>query len=213
MKKNPKDLNVWLDFAERLIENKSIESISKSKKIRASDTQIDFDNTHTYGNHWNNLTQHMDWVNHKREQYIKKESPIYTKKKRLESDEHKSQHFIMTFKLEDEVLPLDRIDKKHFKKLNLHHITVVDLHGYTLPLAYERLKIAFQSAAQNKARILKVITGKGRTDSEKESPTLRQIFPKWMQETYFQNFLIKIRKAPADHGGEGAFLVYLKKNK
>ena len=108
------------------------------------------------------------------------------------------------------ILDLDRIDKKQLPKLLSHHISVIDLHGYTLPLGYERLKAAFSHAIHRKARLLKVITGKGRPNPEPESPTLRAIFPKWMQEPLFNTNIIKIRKAPKEHGGEGAFLIYLK---
>jgi DNA-nicking Smr family endonuclease len=154
----------------------------------------------------------MDWVNQHRSAYAPKALPTSIRKKSQLLSTYEPLLF-MTPSNEMSFLELDRIDKKQLPKLISHHMSVVDLHGYTLPLGYERLKSAFTHALQRKARILKVITGKGRPNPEPESPTLRAIFPKWMQEPFFHSHSIKIRKAPPEHGGEGAFLIYLKKQR
>lgn len=213
MTKNPKDLDVWLDFIDQLNKQKSTQRPYKSREINLLKDQFTSQGSQVNSEEWNKLIQRMDWVNHKRDQYIAKQSSTPIKEKTVIFSLPASECFTLPVNIEETVLSLDRIDKKYLKKLGLHHIAVVDLHGYTLRLAYERLKTAFQSAQQQKAKILKVITGKGRANPESENPTLRQIFPQWMKEIYFQSFLIKVRKAPIEEGGDGAFLVYLKQPK
>jgi DNA-nicking Smr family endonuclease len=209
MTKNPKDLDIWLDFIAQFNKQKSMQELdtgSVNTPSMSKDNQIDY-------NEWSKLTGQMDRINDRRGQYISKQTSAYIKEKPLSGPSRRSEYLMASIHIEESVLPLDRFDKQHLKKIGVHHMAVIDLHGYTLPLAYERLKAAFQSARHQKARILRVITGKGRTDLDLERPTLRQIFPKWMQETYFQSLLIKVRKAPLEYGGEGAFLVYLRQSK
>lgn len=200
MMKKPTDIDAWTAFIQHL--DKPTASKHKQPSANApSDTQD-----------WQALTRHMDWVNQHRDAYAKKSLPTSIKQKSQLLSSYEPQLF-MAPSSEISILDLDRIDKKQLPKITSHHMSVIDLHGYTLPLGYERLKAAFSHAIQRKARLLKVITGKGRPNPEPESPTLRTIFPKWMQEPFFNTKIIKIRKAPSEHGGEGAYLIYLKQTK
>lgn len=199
MTKKPTDFDVWAAFIQHM------DKPDTAKHTQPlSDAPVDTQD-------WQALTRHMDWVNQHRNAYAKKSLPTSIKQKSQLLSTYEPQLF-MTPSSEISILDLDRIDKKQLPKLTSHHMSVVDLHGYTLPLGYERLKAAFSHAIQRKARLLKVITGKGRPNPEPESPTLRAIFPKWMQEPFFNTKIIKIRKAPSEHGGEGAYLIYLKHN-
>lgn len=198
MTKKPTDFDVWTAFIQHMDKPETSKHKQPSSNALHSDTKS-----------WQDLTRHMDWVNQRRNDYVSKEFPTAIKKKSQLLSTYEPQLF-MAPNQDISILDLDRIDKKQLPKLTSHHISVVDLHGYTLPRGYEQLKAAFSHAIHRKARLFKVITGKGRPNPEPESPTLRAIFPKWMQEPYFNTHIIKIRKAPAEHGGEGAFLIYLK---
>jgi DNA-nicking Smr family endonuclease len=202
MTKKPTDFDVWAAFIQHLDKPLSSQHKQPSPSSEVlTDTQD-----------WKALTRHMDWVNQHRNAYAQKALPTSIRQKSQLLSTYEPQLF-MTSNSEVSILDLDRIDKKQLPKLLSHPMSVIDLHGYTLPLGYERLKAAFSHAIQRKTRLLKVITGKGRPNPEPESPTLRAIFPKWMKEPYFNTNIIKIRKAPKEHGGEGAFLIYLKQTK
>lgn len=202
MTKKPTDFDVWSAFIQLM--DKPAESKPKqpTPSVEVSSDAQD----------WQAVTHHMDWVNQHRNAYVPKASPTSIKQKPQLQSTYEPQLF-MAPSGGVSILDLDRIDKKQLPKLTSHHMSVIDLHGYTLPLGYERLKAAFNQAIQRKARLLKVITGKGRPNPEPESPTLRAIFPKWMQEPFFNTKIIKIRKAPPEQGGEGAYLIYLKQIK
>lgn len=204
MTKKPTDFDVWAAFIQHMDNPVSSKPKQPSSPSKISPSEVSQDTQD-----WQALTHHMDWVNQRRDAYTKKSPPTSIKQKSQLLTRYEPQLF-MASSSEISILDLDRIDKKHLPKITSHHMSVIDLHGYTLPLGYERLKAAFSHAIHRKARLLKVITGKGRPNPEPESPTLRAIFPKWMQEPFFHTKIIKVRKAPAEYGGEGAYLIYLK---
>ncbi len=202
MTKKTNDFDLWTAFTKLLDKPK----LSKNTKPIAN--QVDSPDEPD----WLVFTNQMDWVNQHGNTYIPKATPASLKRKKQLISDYQPQLFLSST-TEAFVLELDRIDRKKLPKLTSHHMSVVDLHGYTLPLGHERLRSAISQAIQRKSRILKVITGKGRPDPEPESPTLKVIFPKWMQEPFFATKTIRIRKATPEHGGDGAFLVYLKQFK
>jgi DNA-nicking Smr family endonuclease len=202
MTKKANDFDLWTAFTRLFDTPKLSKSIPPIATPEKSSEAPD----------WFAFTHHMDWVNQHGNTYIPKTTPASIKQKKQLISTYPPQLFLSST-TEASILELDRIDRKQLPKLTSHHMSVVDLHGYTLPLGYERLKSSISQATQRKSRILKVITGKGRPNPEPESPTLKVIFPKWMQEPFFATKIIKVRKASPDHGGDGAFLIYLKQFK
>jgi len=208
MPKKPKDIDIWTAFATQLdhgqLRKQKHPIVEKEGQLQFQDLQ-----KQNQSPEWDIFIRHMDNVNRSRNTYVPKQSVNHSLQiTRTYQDVSQLPEFIIDT-LELDIQPLDRQDKKQLHRTDSKSITVVDLHGYTLQQGYERLKVAFQYAVQQKTRILKVITGKGRQDPEADRPTLRYIFPKWMQEPYFYSKLIKIRKAPSNQGGDGAFLVFL----
>ena len=201
MTKKTNDFDVWTAFT-RLFDkpklSRDTQNAVPEKPLNASD--------------WQAFTQHIGAINQHRNTYTTKVLPTSIKQKLQGSSTYQPQQFAAS-DTQISILELDRIDRKQLPKLTSLHMFVVDLHGCTLPLGYDRVKTAFNQAIQRKSRILKVITGKGRPNPDPDNPTLNLIFPTWMQEPFFTTKTIKIRKAPPEHGGDGAFLIYLKQIK
>lgn len=159
---------------------------------------------------WKRITHRIDKLNYHRSAYTLRKNIDTIKQKLYNVPSFEPHSFYGFYNLDEDIPSLDRADKKHLSKVAYHQISVVDLHGCTLAQGYEKLKLALSQSRHKKSKVLKVITGKGRPNPEPESPTLKAIFPKWMQEPYFKLRVYKVRAAPKKHGGEGAFLVYLK---
>ena len=195
--KSDDDMNAWAEFVRQLDQSQHTSKQCPDKTLVEREA-------------WDHITQQIHQLNHHRNAYVAKSqsSTIKQKSHKLIFGEFQSFHGMYT--LDENVPNLDRDDKKHLNKVMSHQISVVDLHGCTLVQGYEKLKWALSHAIQNKSKILKVITGKGRPNPEPENPTLKAIFPKWMQEPYFKTKVYKVRIASISHGGEGACLVYLK---
>lgn len=196
--KSKDDQKVWAEFIQQLDQ-------SKSRASQRSETELAPES-----DAWERITHQISQLNHHRHTYSIKTPPLRVQQKRPNVSSYDKHSFHGLYNLDEEVPNLDRDDKKHLNKVMSHQISVIDLHGYTLAQAYEQLKFAISHALQKKSKILKVITGKGRPNPEPESPTLKAIFPKWMQEPYFKSKVYKVRIASIPHGGEGAFLAYLK---
>ncbi len=85
----------------------------------------------------------------------------------------------------------------------------IDLHGMTERLAHDELLRFVRQARESGARILLVITGKGRSSEG----VLRRAVPLWFQEKPFKLLVGGHRTAHAEHGGEGAMYVRLRRDK
>lgn len=210
MAHDPKDIESWKAFIAQ-VDQKNSPTKKTVAVIKLSTSYTSINDVTPYSDiHWQHFTSQINDINRSRNNYISRQPPTDIKQKTEIPISQESQHFWMLKDHFDSPSSLDRFDKKQLSKIPSHQIAIIDLHGYTLSQAYEKLKSVFASVIHNKIRILKVITGKGTPDPDKNNFTLRQIFPQWMQEDYFKSKLIKFRTAPKDHGGEGAFLVYLK---
>jgi len=110
------------------------------------------------------------------------------------------------------------------KKLKRGKILVdrrVDLHGETLDSAEKIFQdTVFECFSKNKRCIL-FITGKGvgRTKYSEYSQNslyfgkIRNNFLNWTQKTNIESKILSVEIANQQHGGDGAFFVYLRKNK
>lgn len=100
----------------------------------------------------------------------------------------------------------------------------IDLHGMTQDQAHRALGFFIQEALHKRWRMLLVITGKGRggmsalecdaTDWLAPTPgVLRQNLPRWLQAPDIRPHILKIAPAQRQHGGDGAFYVYLRRRR
>jgi DNA-nicking Smr family endonuclease len=92
----------------------------------------------------------------------------------------------------------------------------IDLHGMTQLAAHDRLHRFLRDAQASGARLVLVITGKGRPGSEdlplgEERGVLRRRVPQWLSEPGLRSVVIGFEEAHRSHGGGGAIYVRIRK--
>jgi DNA-nicking Smr family endonuclease len=88
----------------------------------------------------------------------------------------------------------------------------IDLHGLTQSEAHAALLGFLRSANAREARLVLVITGKGRR-GEGESGVLKRQVPQWLALPEFRDLVVGLEDAHVSHGGEGALYVRVRRNK
>jgi DNA-nicking Smr family endonuclease len=88
----------------------------------------------------------------------------------------------------------------------------LDLHGLTQSEAHAALAHFLRAASGRSARLVLVITGKGRR-GEGEGGVLRRQVPHWLNLPEFRAYVIGFEDAHVAHGGEGALYVRLRKSR
>jgi DNA-nicking Smr family endonuclease len=94
----------------------------------------------------------------------------------------------------------------------------IDLHGMTLTEAQPDLVRFVLSAHARGHRLILVITGKGkRRDDPGPIPArvgaLRHQVPHWLSSPPLSAIVLQVATAHLKHGGEGAYYVYLRRNR
>lgn len=87
----------------------------------------------------------------------------------------------------------------------------VDLHGYSREHAYAVLGAAIAAAARSRARVLLVITGKGRRAEEGQRGVIRASLRDWLHGPELRPYIAALRPAHPRHGGGGAWYVILRR--
>jgi DNA-nicking Smr family endonuclease len=86
----------------------------------------------------------------------------------------------------------------------------LDLHGLTQSEAHSALLRFLRNAMARDARLVLVITGKGRGP---EPGVLRRHVPQWLGLPEFRSFVIGFEDAHVAHGGEGALYVRVRRGR
>ena len=114
-------------------------------------------------------------------------------------------------------------DRKIANKVRKGRIKIdarLDLHGMHQPEARAALRSFILSCLAQQYRVVLVITGKGvarQTDmpwcggEETERGVLKRMVPHWLQDPELTNAVISYTQAYAQHGGEGAIYVHLRR--
>jgi DNA-nicking Smr family endonuclease len=102
---------------------------------------------------------------------------------------------------------LDDITMKKLRKGRLEIDARIDLHGMTEHAAHDALLRFIKQARREDARIVLIITGKGKGGEG----VLRRSVPLWFAEAAFKPLVGGWRKAHPAHGGEGALYVRLRR--
>ena len=114
-----------------------------------------------------------------------------------------------------------QMDKRSFGKMKRGKIKPegrIDLHGMTLDRAHPALIRFILSAQASGKRLVLVITGKGK-QSEQSGPiprprgVLRHQVPGWLTSPPLAQADLQISPAHISHGGEGAYYVYLRRQR
>ena len=118
---------------------------------------------------------------------------------------------------------LEKIDlKKGIKKRSFYIDKKIDFHGKSLLESEETFNNIIIKSYNNRQRCLLFVTGKGLFKSknyeENDKPKLyhgiiRTSFVEWARSKKFSKYILSFEQASIEHGGDGAFYVYLRKNK
>ena len=100
-------------------------------------------------------------------------------------------------------------------------IKSIDLHGYTLEQANKSIEEFIYKSFEEKINKLIIVTGKGLHSQNKKNPyvskdlsILKFSVPEFISNNEgLMNIIHEIQNASIEDGGEGAFYIFLKKNK
>ena len=128
------------------------------------------------------------------------------------SEESNSKNQKLTEK-KDKINSRDNFNRNTFDNfltlLNKNRIEpdgIIDLHGYKLNEAKNKLKSYLFQAFNNDKRNILIITGKGFNNTG----LLKKEVPIWLNENDIKKILIVYKNAPRTFGGEGALIIRLK---
>ena len=113
------------------------------------------------------------------------------------------------------------MDKKAFGKMKKGRMAPearLDLHGMTIAQAHPVLMRFILDAAAMDRRLVLVITGKGKhRDDGGPIPVrfgvLRHQVPQWLQSAPLRQHVLQVSEAHLKHGGQGAYYVYLRRQR
>ena len=109
----------------------------------------------------------------------------------------------------------------NFQKKNILKAKTIDLHGYTLDEANKIIEKFIKESFLQKIGKLIVVTGKGLHSQNETDPyvskklgILKYSVPEFIHKNAdLMKIIHEIKGATLEDGGEGAFYIYLKKNK
>lgn len=107
----------------------------------------------------------------------------------------------------------DRGGEKRVRRGRLEIAAKLDLHGFHQESARRALEIFLERSAEEGARVVLVVTGKGqrRGQGEPQPGVLRTQTPFWLAAPHLRALVAGYASAHAKHGGEGAFYVFLRR--
>jgi len=110
------------------------------------------------------------------------------------------------------------LEKNILRKIQKKRIRIsasLDLHGNNITDSKKMVYDFVNYNSQKNKRLLLIITGKGKRlfveDRWKGTGVLKEKIPIWLTSLALSKKIVWFDHAPSNMGGEGAFLVYLKK--
>lgn len=161
----------------------------------------------------------------KKNNKIKKEEKnnnykIFKKNKTIKTD-NKIAHTTTKQKTSD--FNLERVSiKKNIKKRLFIIDKKIDFHGKNLLESEEKFSKTILECYSKNQRCLLFVTGKGlfrlKKIEKNDQPKLyygviRSAFIDWAKSNKFSKYILAFEKASIEHGGDGAFYVYLRKKR
>jgi DNA-nicking Smr family endonuclease len=109
--------------------------------------------------------------------------------------------------------PLERRLRQRLAKGNASIDDRIDLHGLTQREAHDALVHFLRTAQARAARIVLVVTGKGKQSADpfSERGVLRRLVPHWLNAPEFRGLVLGFEAADTGHGGEGALYVRVRR--
>ena len=118
------------------------------------------------------------------------------------------------------LLEMDRRQRQRIARAPIMHDDMIDLHGMRQQRAFEVLGRFLRDAQARNARIVLIITGKGRSNASPSSDwrpeaagVLRRVVPLWLQSAAIRGQILGFEEAAIAHGGAGALYVRLRKGR
>lgn len=111
--------------------------------------------------------------------------------------------------------PLERRLKQRLSRGRVEVDAVMDLHGLYQAQAHSALRNFLFQAQASGAKIVLVITGKGKTTSRDElaeSGVLRRSVPQWLRAPELRGVVVGFEEAVHHHGGAGALYVRIRRS-
>jgi DNA-nicking Smr family endonuclease len=105
------------------------------------------------------------------------------------------------------------IDRRTLARVNRGATSIdarIDLHGMTQAAAHSRLNDFLNGAQASGARLVLVITGKGK-NGDGDRGVLRRLVPIWLSAHELRPVVVGFEEAGRSHGGAGALLVRLRR--
>ena len=110
---------------------------------------------------------------------------------------------------------LDSHWDRRMKAGRLEPDLTLDLHGYTLDTAYDRVMTALDQARMMQARVVLVVAGRERpvdpADRMAKRGAIRAKLLDWLAASRHSDAITAVRRAHIRHGGEGALYLILKR--
>jgi DNA-nicking Smr family endonuclease len=111
--------------------------------------------------------------------------------------------------------PLERRLKQRLSRGRVEVDAVMDLHGLYQAQAHSALRNFLFQAQASGAKIVLIITGKGKTtarDELAESGILRRAVPQWLRAPELRGVVVGFEEAVHHHGGAGALYVRIRRH-
>jgi len=106
------------------------------------------------------------------------------------------------------------VERKTERKLARGAVDIdarLDLHGLRQDAAHRALRSFIVGAQSRGARIVLVITGKGRTGEGEDAGVLRRAVPRWLEAPDLRPLVVGVSVAHRSHGGDGALYVQVRR--
>lgn len=108
--------------------------------------------------------------------------------------------------------PIDRRTRLRLGRGTVAIDRRIDLHGMTQAAAEERLRRFLVDAQADGAKVVLVITGKGKPGATgEERGVLRRVVPMWLAAPYLRPVVVGFDEAGPTHGGAGALYVRIRR--
>jgi DNA-nicking Smr family endonuclease len=110
--------------------------------------------------------------------------------------------------------PLDKRTRSRVARGTVAIDRRIDLHGLTQAAAERRLTSFLHAAQEDGAKVVLVITGKGKPGEDGrdgERGVLRRMVPAWLSAPALRGVVIGFEEAARNHGGAGALYVRIRR--
>jgi DNA-nicking Smr family endonuclease len=112
--------------------------------------------------------------------------------------------------------PMDRRSRSRITRGTTAIDRRIDLHGMTQAAAERRLDAFLRHAQDEGARVVLVITGKGKPADDtrgEERGVLRRMVPQWLSASSLRTVVVGFEEAGRTHGGAGALYVRIRRER